>query len=147
MEPLLSLKLGLPKFMLKYYRTIINLFVLAIVIFIGVEIFYILIKVKLKNVNAQDIAMHHIPNVENQSRPIFNHYGPIMKRNIFGSDEDISEKMQAEEIENLQPTSLKLALLGTVLGNKQSTFAVIEEMNKKKQALYRVGDSIQSAVV
>ena len=147
MEPLLNLKLGSPKFMIKYYRAIINLFVLAIVIFIGVEIFYMLIKVKFKNVNAQDIVMHHIPNVENQSRPIFNYYGPIMKRNIFGSREDISEKMQAEEIENLQPTSLKLALLGTVLGNKQSTFAVIEEMNKKKQGLFRIGDSVQGAVV
>jgi len=37
--------------------------------------------------------------------------------------------------------------LGTVSGNRQNTFAVIEEINKKKQALYRVGDSVQGAIV
>jgi len=106
-----------------------------------------IIRVQLKNVKSQDIMTHYIPNVESQKRPSFNYYRPIMKRNIFGSGEDVSKEMRAEEIENLQPTSLKLALLGTVSGNQQNNFAVIEEMSKKKQALYRVGDSVQGAIV
>ena len=147
MEPLLTLKLGSPKFMSKYYQTIFNLFALAVIIFISVELFYMIIRVQLKNVKTQDIMTHHITNVESQKRPSFNYYRPIMKRNIFGSKEDVSKEMRSEEIENLQPTSLKLALLGTVSGNQQNNFAVIEEMSKKKQALYKVGDSVQGAIV
>lgn len=106
-----------------------------------------IIRVQLKNVNTQGIITYHIPDVERHRRPTFDYYKPILKRNIFGSGEDVSKEIRTEEIENLQPTSLKLALLGTVSGNRQNTFAVIEEINKKKQALYRVGDSVQGAIV
>jgi general secretion pathway protein C len=131
----------------KYYQTIFNLFALAVIIFIGVELFYMIIRVQLKNFNTQGIITYHIPDVESHSQPTFDYYRPIMKRNIFGSGEDVSKEIRTEEIENLQPTSLKLALLGTVSGNRQNTFAVIEEIDKKKQALYRVGDSVQGAIV
>jgi general secretion pathway protein C len=131
----------------KYYQTIFNLFALAVIIFIGVELFYMIIRVQLKNVNTQGIITYHIPDVESHSQPTFDYYRPIMKRNIFGSGEDVSKEIRTEEIENLQPTSLKLALLGTVSGNRQNAFAVIEEIDKKKQALYREGDSVQGAIV
>jgi len=131
----------------KYYQTIFNLFALAIIIIIGVELFYMIIRVQLKNVKSQGIIVQHLPDVERHRRPTFDYYKPILKRNIFGSGEDVSKEIRTEEIENLQPTTLKLALLGTVSGNQQNTFAVIEEINKKKQALYRVGDSVQGAIV
>lgn len=146
-EPLPSLKSGLSKFMSKYYQIIFNLFALAVIIFIGVELFYMIIRAQLKNVDTQGIITYHVPVVENHGRHTFDFYRPIMKRNIFGSAEDISKEIQAEEIKNLKPTSLKLALLGTVSGNRQNTFAVIEEMSKKKQALYKVGDRVQGAIV
>ena len=133
--------------MSKYFQIILNLFALAVIIFIGVELFYMIIRAQLKNVNTGDIITHYIPNVESQNKPSFDYYRPIMKRNIFGSGEDVSKEMLAEEIENLKPTSLNLALLGTVSGDRQNAFAVIEEMSKKKQALYKVGDSVQGAVV
>ena len=131
----------------KYYQTIFNLFALAIIIIIGVELFYMIIRVQLNNVKNQGITVQHLPDVERHKRPAFDYYKPIIKRNIFGSGEDVSKEIRTEEIENLQPTSLKLALLGTVSGNQQNNFAVIEEMSKKKQALYRVGDSVQGAIV
>ncbi len=106
-----------------------------------------IIRVQLKNVKNQGIIVQHLPDVERHRRPTFDYYKPIIKRNIFGSGEEVSKEIRTEEIENLQPTSLKLALLGTVSGNRQNTFAVIEEIDKKKQALYRVGDSVQGAIV
>ncbi|MCJ7775808.1 MAG: PDZ domain-containing protein, partial [Desulfobulbaceae bacterium] len=39
------------------------------------------------------------------------------------------------------------ALLGTVTGNEQNAFAVIEETDKRKQGLYKIGDSVQNATV
>ena len=106
-----------------------------------------IIRVQLKNVKNQGIIVQHLPDVEGHRRPTFDYYKPIITRNIFGSGEEVSKEIRTEEIENLQPTSLKLALLGTVSGNRQNTFAVIEEIDKKKQALYRVGDSVQGAIV
>jgi len=106
-----------------------------------------IIRVQLNNVNTQDIIVHHLPDVKRQRKPTFDYYTPIMKRNIFCSGEKISQEIRVEEIENLQPTSLKLALLGTVSGNQRNAFAVIEDINKKKQALYRVGESVQGAIV
>ena len=131
----------------KYFRTIFNLFALAIIIVIGVELFYMIIRAQLKNVNDHDMVVHTFPNVEKYERPSFDYYKPIIKRNIFQSSEDVHKEIQTEEIENLQPTSLELALLGTVSGNPQNAFAVIEEMKNKKQALYREGDSVQGAIV
>jgi general secretion pathway protein C len=52
-----------------------------------------------------------------------------------------------EAIETLEPTSLKIALLGTVAGSEQNAVAVIEEKKLRKQGLYRVGDSVQGAMV
>ena len=71
----------------------------------------------------------------------------ITNRNIFGSPEYISEEIENYEIEGLDPTSLKIILLGTVTGNQKNAFAVIEDPEKKKQRLYRIGDSIQKAVL
>lgn len=133
--------------MTKYYQIIFNLLALTIIIFLCVEVFYILIRAQLTTVNTQGTIAYNLSNAESHRKLTVNSYKAITKRNIFGSGEETSEEIQTEEIENLQPTSLKLALLGTVSGNRKNAFAVIEEIDKKKQALYRVGDSVQGAIV
>jgi general secretion pathway protein C len=70
-----------------------------------------------------------------------------MGRNLFGSTDAIAQQDKEEDIEALEPTTLKLALLGTVSGSSRNTYAVIEETNKRKQGLFKVGDSIQDAVI
>jgi len=50
-------------------------------------------------------------------------------------------------VEVLEPTSLKVDLLGTVAGDSQSAVAVIKDAGKRKQHFYRVGDTVQDAVV
>lgn len=106
-----------------------------------------IIRAQLAKVDTQKIIIHHVSDVKRHGKPPLDYYRAIINRNIFGSGEEISQEIEAEKIEDLQPTSLKLALLGTVSGNQQNTFAVIEEINKKKQGLYRVGDSVQGAIV
>ncbi len=133
--------------MTKYYQIIFNLLALTIIIFLCVEIFYILIRAQLTTVNTQGTIAYNLSNAESHSKLTVNSYKAITKRNIFGSREETSEEIQTEEIENLQPTSLKLALLGTVSGNRKNAFAVIEEIDKKTQALYRVGDNVQGALL
>lgn len=134
--------------MSKRYQTIFNLFALAVIILLGVDLFYMIIRVQLRDLDTQTNVAHHLPDLKKRhSKPPLGYYRPIITKNLFGSEEQIPQEMGEEEIEDLEPTSLKVALLGTVVGDQQSAVAVIEEVNKKKQDLYRVGDSIQGATV
>ena len=133
--------------MSRHYQIIFNLFALAVIVFLGVNLFYTVITAKLRDVDTRRNVMHRLPVVKGYRKPPLDHYGAIIKRSIFFSGEQALHEMGGEEIEDLQPTSLKVALFGTVVGDKQSAVAVIQDMNNKKQGLYRVGDSVQSAVV
>ncbi|MFB0520878.1 MAG: type II secretion system protein GspC [Desulfatiglandales bacterium] len=131
----------------KRYQIIFNLLALTVTIFLGVDLFYTIIRAKLRDVDTQENVMHHLPDIKAYRKPPLDYYGAITKRNIFGSEQGVPQEIVEEEIEDLQPTSLKVALWGTVVGDRQSAFAVIEETDKKKQGLYRVNDSVQGATV
>ncbi len=53
-------------------------------------------------------------------------------------------KEDAASVETLEPTTLKVALWGTVIGQAEP-YAVIEDKKQRKQSLYQVGDTIQDA--
>ena len=129
------------------YHTLLNLLVLSIIIFIVVDVFYTIVRGKLRPVNTKKVLMPFLPEVKGHQRPPFDDYRLIMERNIFGFTEKEAEQVEEEEIEASEPTSLKVALLGTAVGDLQSPVAVIMEPGKRIQNFYRVGDTIQDAVV
>lgn len=129
------------------YHTIFNLLALSIIIYIGVDIFYTLVGASLRQRDTKTSVARHIPDEKGQPKLPFDHYQSIMGRNLFGSTDAIAQQDKEEDIEALEPTTLKLALLGTVSGSSRNTYAVIEETNKRKQGLFKVGDSIQDAVI
>lgn len=133
--------------MSRLYQIILNLFALTMIVFLSVDILYIIIRAQLTKVDTQEIIIHHVPDIKGHGKPPLDYYRTIITRDIFGSGEEVTQEIEAEKIEDLQTTTLKLALLGTVSGNQQNAFAVIEEINKKKQGLYRVGDSVQGALI
>jgi general secretion pathway protein C len=128
-------------------QTIINLIALAVISFLAVDLFYTIIGVQLSRKHAQDIGVPRTPAVMKQGKPPLDYFSPLVERNLFASSEQITQEIKEEGIENLEPTSLKITLLGTVVGSEEDSFAIIEEKEGKKQALYKVGDSIQNAVV
>jgi len=133
--------------MAKLYSTIFNLVALFVVLYIGVDLFYKIVRAQLRDVDTQEIVMVQIPHVKRYKRPPLNDYRAVKDRNIFGSLEEASEGVRPSDIETLEPTTLKIALLGTVAGDKQTAVAVIEETDKRRQGLYKVGDSVQDAIV
>ena len=133
--------------MSKGFQTIIDLAALAIIIFIGVDLFYVIVSAQLGNVHTGNSEIRALPVVKGQMKFPLDYYAPITERNLFGSKAEISQEIREEDIEELERTSLKLVLLGTVVGDEQNAFAVIEEGKKRNQDLYKVGDSIQDAVV
>jgi len=133
--------------MSRHYQIIFNLLALAVIVFLSVSLFYTVIRAKLRDVDTPRDVMHRLPHVKGYRKPPLDYYSAIIKGSIFFSGEEVPLEIEGQRIEDLQPTSLKVALLGTVVGDEQSAVAVIEDINKKMQGLYRVGDSIQSAVV
>ncbi len=75
-------------------------------------------------------------------------YGIILERNIFGAaleEADVVE--EAAPVEELQPTKLKLALMGTVSGDQKGSRAIISDETTRKQDIYAIGDTIQGALI
>lgn len=133
--------------MAKLYSTIFNLVALFVAIYIGVDLFYRLVGAQLIYGDTEKIVIEQAPRVKGRKRPPLKDFRVVMDRNIFGSKDKAAEGIKPTDIETLEPTTLKVALLGTVTGSQENAVAVIEETDKRKQGLYRVGDSVQDAIV
>ncbi|MBW1742448.1 MAG: PDZ domain-containing protein [Deltaproteobacteria bacterium] len=131
----------------KRYNIIFNFVALSIMIYIGVDIFYTVVEARLRQRDTNAVVAQPMTDSSKAERPPLNHYQLIMGRNIFGSKTTPSDNVEPEDIEALEPTTLSIALLGTVSGSPRNTYAVIEETNKKKQGLFRVGDDIQGGSI
>jgi general secretion pathway protein C len=135
--------------MITRIQTIMNLVAIAAISFLAVNLFYTILSVKISGTYSQTIGIPQPLASVKQAKPSLDYFNPLVERNLFASaehDQTVQENQQ-DRIENLEPTSLKIALLGTVVGSEEDSFAIIEEKIGRKQALYKVGDSIQSAVV
>ena len=133
--------------MTRIYYTIFSLIALSVGIYTSVDIFYRIVRSQLRQVPVKGVLIQETRDVKHSRRVSLDSFRAITDRNLFGSHEGASDKAKEEEIGDLEPTSLKVALLGTVIGVKQEDYAVIEETAKRTQDLYRVGDSLQNATV
>jgi general secretion pathway protein C len=129
------------------YTTIFNFVVLTILVFISVDIFYKVVSAQLNDVGIQEIAKARPSSAKGYRKPPLSSYRAITERNIFGSLESASEKIKPSEYENLEPTTLKLALVGIVEGSDKDAAAFIEETDKRRQELYRVGEQVKNATI
>lgn len=81
-------------------------------------------------------------------------YAVISERNIFNAtppkDAPVTDKPSAPPPppQDAPPTQLQLKLVGTVAGAQNQRFAIIEDLVKRGiQAMYQVGDTVQSASI
>ncbi|MFC1534082.1 type II secretion system protein N [Thermodesulfobacteriota bacterium] len=133
--------------MKKLYYTIFNLLALSSIIYIGIDSFYRILRVQLRQFNIETISVQDISDNARRVRPRLTDFQTIINRDIFKSQKAPPVNEDKQKTEVLEPTSLKIALSGTIAGNRENAAAIIEETNKKKQGLYRVGDSVQNAVI
>ncbi len=133
--------------MIKRYFTLLNVFLVGIFIYFSIATFYKITASRLDQpepISARSLKAS--PPMEEKS-PQLSDYHPIIERNLFNTKAAVSIKPDAFNVEALKQTNLKLKLWGTVTGHENQTYAVIEEENTRKQNLYRVGDTIQDAIV
>ena len=132
------------------YFTIINLLLVTAGIYLCVSGFYLLVAARMDSVA---VSKRGAPPpsqsfVEPPSPPPFEAYKAILARNIFNSSgEALAPAATAVDLEKLKQTELKLKLWGTVTGEARDAYAVIEDIKGRQQNLYRVGDTVQNAVV
>jgi len=134
--------------MLKHSFTLLNLLFIGVIVYLGVNAFYLVTSARLDQ--SQPVAVgknRTAPPEKNLLRPL-SHYNAIVTRNLFKTEVTASVAPQPiVNVEGLEQTTLKLKLWGTVSGSSAEAFAVIEDPSKRRQNLYRVGDSVQDATV
>jgi general secretion pathway protein C len=132
---------------MKRYLTILNILFIAGIVFFVVKVFY---KIATANIEprgtTKPAARHIVPNI-NTTQHELSHYQTIIERNLFKTKTETGGGPDKIDIKTLEPTDLKLNLLGTITGDEKEAYAVIEDLIDKKQDLYRIGDTIQNATV
>jgi general secretion pathway protein C len=138
--------------MMNRYFTIANFLLITLGIYLCVNVFYTFVTARLDYGSLTDVAKmgNSSSPVELSHRPLTD-YMAITKRNIFNSSTDEQAAASVVEkkldLDNLKQTDLKLKLWGTVTGQNEAAYAVIEDTKAREQNLYRAGDTIQNAVV
>lgn len=134
---------------MRRYLIILNILFITGIVFLAVKIFYKFATVNIDHsYSTKTESRHLVPsNADAPTQQGLPHYQPIIERNLFKTKTESGSEPDKLDIEALQPTELKLDLLGTITGDKKEAYAVIEDIAIKKQDLYRIGDTIQNATI
>lgn len=144
--------------MYKNLFSIINLALATVMVFFSVTLFYQFLSAKILDTAAPELtdiveseaglASAQSPMSQRKTENM-DTYQSIIARDLFKTREDAKPEKAATdiELEKLEKTSLKLKLFGTITGRSDEDYAVIEDSQKRKQGLYKKGDSIQQAEV
>ncbi|HIJ55901.1 MAG TPA: PDZ domain-containing protein [Deltaproteobacteria bacterium] len=135
---------------MKLLFTVLNLFFLIAAVYLGHSAYQ-----KIRPDQGIDKPVIQEPAkkaVSSKSKPSSSseNYRAVVDRNLFHTKEKPEENSKPPEpaqSEPLKPTRLLVKLWGTVTSGEDSSYAIIEDKNKKDQNLYRIGDTIQNATV
>jgi len=126
-------------------RVVVKLVLIFVLVYAGVTVWY----GRLEDTLRQDTRSPETTVQQRQPRQTTKilrqrpDYRIIIERNIFQAV--IGAEPGGDEY--LEPTALKLSLMGTVSGTKRDARAIIVDEQKKKQDLYKIGDSVQGALI
>ena len=142
--------------MIKNLFSLLNLLLIAVFIFFSVALGYQVLSAALNQASSSDLnavaetgadaknirAANDQPQVRQLSA-----YQSIITRDLFKTQQALKPgKSMGIDPDKLKQTSLNLKLLGTITdGESDGGYAVIEDVQKRKQGLYRAGDAIVNA--
>ncbi|VEN72554.1 conserved hypothetical protein [Candidatus Desulfarcum epimagneticum] len=131
---------------MKKYFIAANIILLAASAYFGVAAVYKGMESRLPRIQAlPDPAPKPVKKPRREKS--FSHYKTIAARNLFDTDKKNPAPIQKIDIESLEKTRLDLKLLGTIVGGPENSAAVIAKSSRRKQRLYRIGDSVENAVI
>lgn len=114
--------------------------------YFSVNAFYKVATAPFDHALPSSVATKQVVSPKDVTRHPLSYYKAVIERNLFNTKIKTGQQPKLN-IETLKPTDLKLKLFGTVTGDKNKAYAVIEETKKRRQNLYRVGDTIQNASI
>ncbi|MCF8110777.1 MAG: hypothetical protein K9J85_04740 [Desulfobacteraceae bacterium] len=140
--------------MLDRILKIVNPALVAAIVFLGVTIFYQGVEYRLntavmRNFDHESFRPESSGEKgasESQDFDGFSDYQLIAERNFFdaqGKSQPADEEISGQDIKDMEKTKLNLRLWGTIVGDNENSYAVIE--SDREQQLYRVGDNIEQA--
>lgn len=125
--------------MLKIYRRVYDILFLALLCTLTASLFLTWWhgKKQLKGLTLKHVTAHSglTPGAHHKR----SEYDVIASRNLFAGFVMDADK-QDNKGPGLPETQLRLRLTSTILSNKKTPMAVIEDQVKRKQSLYKVGD-------
>jgi len=145
--------------MFKNLFSILNIILVTALVFFAVKMGYQILSSKLLEISSADLTTLAGPEAYAQQSPSplnpqktknMIAYQSITDRDLFKTreDENKADKTAGDiELEKLQQTSLNLKLFGTIINTDKDDYAVIEDTQKRKQGLYKNGDTIQNAQI
>jgi general secretion pathway protein C len=131
---------------MKRYFSIANIFLITMGSYFSVNAFYKVATAPFDYAHPSSVATKQVVSPKDVTRHPLSYYKAVIERNLFNTKIKTGQQPKLN-IETLKPTDLKLKLFGTVTGDKNKAYAVIEETAKKRQNLYRIGDTIQNASI
>ncbi len=135
---------------LKPFITLFYIVFITLAAYLGVDALYKTMTAGLDIEDAAQASVHRsVTRKEALTKPLSD-YATIEKRNLFKTGDAVkplSKPQPAPAIEDMKQTELKLRLWGTVTGDRDRAYAVIEDEKKRQQNLFRQGDTLQGATV
>jgi general secretion pathway protein C len=134
---------------MRIYLILINLLLLTGASYLGVSSFYQVVGTRFEVINPSIEDSEKTAAPARESVKPLSEYNAIQERNLFRLVEKQAPESEPVkvDIEALEETKLQLKLWGTVTGNGQNAYAVIEDLKQRVQQLYHLEESIQNAVV
>ena len=133
---------------LQRLAAIINLGLLTLGAYLGTSLFYQMLGVYIKAPEPAQLAAQAATRESASVTKPVDQYNPILERDLFKIGKATAPPKTPEvDPDSLAKTQLNLKLWGTVSGDTEQVYAVIEDLQKREQNLYRVGDAIQNATV
>ena len=121
------------------------LLVIAVVVYLVVDIAYRLIELNTPPPAPEPQAAAVAPAADMTKDPL-EAYAVIVERNLFRTT-DRPIVVDQTDPNSLEATALQLDLYGTIAGEGGRGYAIIEERDKKRQRLYKVGDKVAGATI
>ncbi len=137
--------------MTKNIFTILNILLIGAIIFLGVDTFYRIFEGKLDQPDFEKTSAIKKTGETKRSRiQRLSDYEIINRRSIFGkaAENGLSSAEELPELDNLEPTSLNISLIGTFVVDQENSAAIIWVKSKRPpQDIYYIGDSVEGALI
>jgi len=131
---------------LKQYFWVIHLALLTLGVYVGAHLFWAIVESRMET-GSRALTLSRSAAVQVQEKRPFQHYAIIQERNLFGGKGGTATPVPQPTRAAPVKTPLNLKLVGTVVGTSEHTYAIIEDLNAKKQDLYRQGDLVRQAKI